>query len=179
MFRRTDQDYQNFLHLALSRERFRQVDNSTEIRGHRQSRAAKLAHSAHPGDAKTTSWRVDPTCASVLVPAIMAIAISLVVSLVETIVRLGFTPSLVPAWITSFAVAVIVAVPTAVLVAPHVQRLVSRITPPRRPVPDALITGSEGAASATSCDSTPLTDPSRPMRSPDTASHDPIQTSST
>jgi hypothetical protein len=43
---------------------------------------------------------------------------------------------LVPAWLSSFAVAVIVAVPTAVLVAPHAQRLVSRITrPPRRPGP--------------------------------------------
>jgi hypothetical protein len=110
----------------------------------------------------------------------MALVISLVVSLVETIVRVGFTPTLLRDWLASFVVAVIVAVPTAVLVAPHIQRLVSRITaPPRRPAPDASITGSEGAASATSRDPTPLTDPSRPSRSLDTATHDPIPTSST
>ena len=74
-----------------------------------------------------------PRYAPLLVPAIMAIVISLAVSLVETIVRLGFTSHLASAWLTSFAIAVIVAVPTAVLVAPHAQRLVSRITrPPRR-----------------------------------------------
>jgi Protein of unknown function (DUF2798) len=80
----------------------------------------------------------------------MAIVISLAVSLVETTVRLGFTASLVPAWLSSFAVAVIVAVPTAVLVAPHAQRLVSRITrPPRRRPrpPDAPSAEPEAAAS--------------------------------
>ena len=107
---------------------------ATEIRGHRQPQAAELVHQAHPGESKASARRVDPRVCTLLVSAIMAIVISLAVSLVETIVRLGFTSSLVQAWLTSFAVAVIVAVPTAVLVAPHAQRLVSRITrPPRRP----------------------------------------------
>ena len=104
------------------------------IRGNRQPQAAELVHRAHREESGASARRVDPRYAPPLVSAIMAIVISLAVSLVETIVRLGFTSSLVPAWLTSFAVAVIVAVPTAVLVAPHAQRLVSRITrPPRRP----------------------------------------------
>jgi len=116
------------------REGFGQVRKATEIRGHRQPRAAELMHRADAGESRASARRVDPRYASLLVSAIIAIVISLAVSLVETIVRLGFTSSLVPAWLTSFAVAVIVAVPTAVLVAPHAQRLVSRITrPPRRP----------------------------------------------
>lgn len=93
-----------------------------------QRQTSKISNPEQARQSKATSRRADPTYASVLVPAIMAIAISFAVSLVETLVRLGFTPGLVLAWLTTFAVAVIVAVPTAVLVAPHVQRLVSRIT---------------------------------------------------
>jgi len=114
-------------------EGFRHVSKTPEIRGHRQPQAAELVRRAHRGESGASARRVDPRYAPPLVSAIMAIVISLAVSLVETIVRLGFTSSLVPAWLSSFAVAVIVAVPTAVLVAPHAQRLVSRITrPPRR-----------------------------------------------
>jgi Protein of unknown function (DUF2798) len=109
------------------------VSKTPEIRGNRQPQAAELVHRAHRGESGASARRVDPRYAPPLVSAIMAIVISLAVSLVETIVRLGFTSSLVPAWLSSFVVAVIVAVPTAVLVAPHAQRLVSRITrPPRR-----------------------------------------------
>jgi hypothetical protein len=126
------------------------VDKTTEIRGHRQPQPAELAYPAHTAESKATARPIDPKYAPLLAPAIMAIVISLAVSLVETIVRLGFTPRLVPTWLTSFGVAVIVAVPTAVLVAPHVQRLVSRITgPPRRPgPPDAPIAEPEAAGSA-------------------------------
>ena len=106
---------------------------ATEIRGHRQPQAAELVHRADPGESRASARRVDPRYAPLLVSAIMAIVISLSVSLVETIVRLGFTSSLVPAWLTSSGVAVVVAVPTAVLVAPHAQRLVSRITRPPQP----------------------------------------------
>jgi hypothetical protein len=157
------------------------VDKTTEIRGHRQPQPAELGHPAHPGESKATARRIDPKYAPLLAPAIMAIVISLAVSLVETIVRLGFTPRLVPAWLTSFGEAVIVAVPTAVLVAPHVQRLVSRITgPPRRPgPPDASIAEPEVAASANSGYPTASTDPRSRVPSPDTATDDPIRTSST
>ena len=114
------------------------MGKTTQIRErHRQPKGAKLMHPAHPGESKATARRVDPKYASLLVPAIMAIAISLVVSLVQTIVRLGFAPRLVTAWLTSFGLGVIVAVPTAILVAPHAQRLVSRLTgPPRQPTQD-------------------------------------------
>jgi hypothetical protein len=130
------------------REGFRQVRKATEIRGHRQPQAAELVHRAHPGE-KASARRVDPRYAPLLVSAIMAIVISLAVSLVETIVRLGFTSNLVPVWLTSFAVAVIVALPTAVLVAPHAQRLVSRITrPPRQPAQAAGCPNTEPNAAA-------------------------------
>jgi hypothetical protein len=70
------------------------VDALREIRErHRQPKGAKLMHPTHPGESKATARRVDPKYASLLVPAIMAIAISLVVSLVQTIVRLGFAPT--------------------------------------------------------------------------------------
>jgi hypothetical protein len=85
-------------------------------------------HPTHPGESKVTARRVDPRYARLLVPTIMAVAISLVVSLVQAIVRLGFTPGLVPAWLTSFGLGVIVAVPTAVLVSPYAQRLASHLT---------------------------------------------------
>ena len=114
------------------REGFRQVKKATEIRGHRQPQAAELVHQAHPGESKASARRVDRRYAPLLVSAIMAVVISLAVSLVETIVRFGFTPRVLPAWGISFAVAMLVAVPTAVLVAPHAQRLVSRITRPPR-----------------------------------------------
>ncbi|SRR6266567_2053294 len=119
-------------------EGFRQVGETTEIRErHRRSKGAKLMHPTHPGESSVTARHVDPRYAPLLVPTIMAIAISLVVSLVQAIVRVGFTPSLVPAWLNSFGLGVIVAVPTAVLVAPHAQRLVSRLTgTPRRPTQD-------------------------------------------
>ena len=87
-------------------------------------------HPAHPEESKVTARRVDPKYARLLVPTIMAIAISLVVSLAQTIIRLGFTPGLVPAWLTSFGIGVLVAVPTAVLVAPCAQRLASHLTEP-------------------------------------------------
>ena len=110
------------------------MKKATEIRGPRQPQAAEHVHRAHPEESKASGRRIDPRYAPLLVSAIMAVVISLVVSLVETVVRLGFTSSLVSAWLTSFAFAVVVAVPTAVLVAPHAQRLVSRITrPPRQP----------------------------------------------
>ena len=90
-------------------------------------------HSTQPGESKVTAWRVDPRYARLLVPTIMAIAISLVVSLAQTIIRLGFTPGLVPAWLSSFGIGVIFAVPTAVLVSPYAQRLASHLTgPPSR-----------------------------------------------
>ena len=90
-------------------------------------------HPAHPGESKVTVRRVDPRYARLLVPTIMAIAISLVVSLAQTIIRLGFTPGLVPAWLSSFGIGVVFAVPTAVLVSPYAQRLASHLTgPPSR-----------------------------------------------
>lgn len=127
------------------------MEKTSEIRGHRRPEAAKLLHPAHPREAKARARGLDPWYAPLVAPAITAIVISLAVSLVETIVRLGFTASLMPAWLTSFAVAVIVAVPTAVLVAPHAQRLASRIAgPPRRPTPPGdSTTEPESAASAT------------------------------
>jgi cation transport ATPase len=86
-----------------------------------------------PGHAGATARRLDPKYAALLVPAIMAIAMSLV----QTIVRHGFAPNLVSAWLTSFAIGVVVAVPTAILVAPPVQRLVGQLTgPPRHPPPE-------------------------------------------
>ena len=94
-------------------------------------------HPAHPGESTVTARRVDPWYGPLLVPTIMAIAISLVVSLVQAIVRGGFTPILIPAWLSSFGLGVIVAVPTAVRVAPHARHLASHLTgPPRRPDPD-------------------------------------------
>jgi hypothetical protein len=119
------------------------VGRTTEIRErHRRPKGAKLMHSAHPGESKAAPRRLDPRYASLLVPVIMAIAISLVVSLVQAIIRLGFTPSLVPAWLTSFGIGVIVAVPTAILVAPCAQRLVSHLTGPP-PRPDRLADGDQ------------------------------------
>jgi hypothetical protein len=72
--------------------------------------------------------RLDPTYARVLLPAVMATAMSLVMSLVETIVRVGFAANLVSAWLSSFAVGVVVAAPTAILIAPAAQRLVGQLT---------------------------------------------------
>ncbi len=85
------------------------------------------------GQIAVTGRRLDPKYASILVLAIMAIAVSFVMSFVQMIVRLGFAPNLVSAWLTSFAIGVIVAIPTAIIVAPHVQRLVGHLTgvPPR------------------------------------------------
>jgi hypothetical protein len=80
---------------------------------------------------------LEPKYAPLLIPAIMAIAMSFVMSLVQTIARLGFTPNLVSAWLTSFAIGVAVAIPTAILVASGAQRLVSGLTgAPRRSPPD-------------------------------------------
>ena len=84
-----------------------------------------------------TGRRLDPKYAPLLIPAIMALAMSFVMSLVQTIARLGFTPNLASAWLTSFAIGVAVAIPTAILVAPGAQRLVSNLTgAPRRSPPD-------------------------------------------
>jgi hypothetical protein len=63
-----------------------------------------------------------------LLPAVMAAAMSLVMSLVDTIVSLGLTPDFLTAWLGSFAVGVVVAAPTAILIAPAAQRLVARLT---------------------------------------------------
>ncbi len=76
------------------------------------------------GPLAVSDRRLDPKYAPILVPAIMAIAMSFVM----TTVRLGFAPNLVSAWLTSFAIGLIVAIPTAILVAPHAQRLVGRLT---------------------------------------------------
>ena len=88
-----------------------------------------------PGPISVSGRHLDPKYAPLLVPTIMAIAMSFVMSLVLTTVRLGFAPNLVSAWLTSFAIGMIVAIPTAILVAPHAQRLVGRLTgvPPRAP----------------------------------------------
>ena len=72
--------------------------------------------------------RIDPKYARVLLPAVMASAMSLVMSLVDTIVRVGFAANLVSAWLGSFAVGVVVAAPTAILIAPAAQRLVGQLT---------------------------------------------------
>ena len=68
--------------------------------------------------------RIDPKYARVLLPAVMATAMSLV----DTIVRVGFAASVVSAWLGSFAVGVVVAAPTAILIAPAAQRLVGQLT---------------------------------------------------
>ena len=89
--------------------------------------------SAPPGQPRATGRRLDPKYAPILIPAIMAIAMSFV----QTIARLGFTPNLASAWLTSFAIGVAVAIPTAILVAPRAQRLVGNLTgAPRRSPPD-------------------------------------------
>lgn len=67
---------------------------------------------------------IDPEYARVLVPAVMATAMSLV----DTIVRVGLASNLVSAWLGSFAVGVVVAAPTAILIAPAAQRLVGQLT---------------------------------------------------
>lgn len=67
---------------------------------------------------------IDPEYARVLVPAVMATAMSLV----DTIVRVGLASNLVSAWLGSFAVGVVVAAPTAILLAPAAQRLVGQLT---------------------------------------------------
>src|SRR6266487_4975077 len=81
-----------------------------------------------PGEAQATGRRLDPKYAPLLVPAIMAIAMSFVMSLVQTIARLGFTPNLASAWLTSFAIGAAVAIPTAILVAPRARRLAGHLT---------------------------------------------------
>jgi Protein of unknown function (DUF2798) len=93
--------------------------------------------SAPPGQPRATGRRLDPKYAPLLIPAIMAIAMSFVMPLVQTSARLGFTPNLASAWLTSFASGVAVAIPTAILVAPRAQRLVGNLTgAPRRSPPD-------------------------------------------
>ena len=62
-----------------------------------------------PAPIAVSGGRLDPKYAPLLVPAIMAVAMSLVM----TTVRLGFAPNLVSAWLTWFAIGVIVAIPTA------------------------------------------------------------------
>ena len=78
--------------------------------------------------------RIDPKYAPILVPAIMAGAMSFTMSLVQTIIRVGFVPSLPSAWLTSFAIGIVVAVPTAIVAAPRAQRLVRHLSgAPARP----------------------------------------------
>jgi hypothetical protein len=81
-----------------------------------------------PGEARGGVRRLDPKYARLLLPAIMATALSLVMSLVDTIVRFGFAANLVSAWLSSFAIGVVVAAPTAILIAPAAQRLVGQLT---------------------------------------------------
>jgi len=71
------------------------------------------------GQTRPAGRRVNPKYGPLLVPAIMAIAMSFTMSLVQTIARLGFAPNLASAWLTSFAIGVAVAIPTAVLIAPR------------------------------------------------------------
>jgi hypothetical protein len=81
-----------------------------------------------------TQRRIDPKYAPILVPAVMAVAMSFTMSLAQTIMRIGFVPSLPSAWLTSLAIGVVVAVPTAIIAAPRAQRLVRYLTGvPRRP----------------------------------------------
>jgi Protein of unknown function (DUF2798) len=71
---------------------------------------------------------IDPKYASVLLPAVMATAMSLVMSLVDTVVRVGLEPNLMSAWLGSFTIGVVVAAPTAILIAPAAKRLVAQLT---------------------------------------------------
>jgi hypothetical protein len=109
------------------------------------AKAATLMNPNPPGEARATAHRVDPKYAPVLIPAIMAIAMSLV----SAIARHGLAPTLVPAWLTSFALGVVVAVATAILVASPVQRLVGYLTgAPRRLPPEHRRCASATAAGA-------------------------------
>jgi Protein of unknown function (DUF2798) len=72
--------------------------------------------------------RVDPKFSTVLLPAVMAAAMSLVMSLVDTIVRLGLAPALLSTWLGSFAIGVVVPAPTAILIGPAAQGLVGQFT---------------------------------------------------
>jgi hypothetical protein len=89
--------------------------------------------SPRPASSTAGGRRLDPKYAPILVPAIMALAMSFTMSLVQTIVRIGFVPGLPSAWLTSFAIGLVVAVPTAIVAAPRAQRLVRHLTggPPR------------------------------------------------
>ena len=87
------------------------------------------AHDSNPFDTgRGPRPRIDPKYSGVLLPAVMAAAMSLVMSLVDTIVSFGLTPDLLTAWLGSFAVGVVVAAPTAILIAPAAQRLVGQLT---------------------------------------------------
>ena len=88
-----------------------------------------------PAAAQTAGRRLDPKYMPLLIPAIMATAMSFTMSLVQTVARLGFTASLPSAWLTSFAIGLAVAIPTAILVAPRARRLASHLTGPPRPQP--------------------------------------------
>jgi Protein of unknown function (DUF2798) len=69
-----------------------------------------------------------PKFASVLVPAVMALAMSFTMSLVTTTIRLGLVPNLLAAWLNAFAIGAVVAIPTAILVSPLARRLSGRLT---------------------------------------------------
>lgn len=93
--------------------------------------------------------RIDPKYARILLPAVMAAAMSLVMSLVDTVVRLGWAANLVSAWLGSFAVGVVVAVPTAILFAPTAHRLVGRLTDGQRADRDRVTLPGRAWARAT------------------------------
>jgi hypothetical protein len=87
-----------------------------------------------PTSSAANGRRLDPKYVPVLVPAVMAVAMTFTMSPVQSIVRLGLVPALPAAWLTSFAIGLVVAVPTAIVAAPRAQRLVRRLTgAPARP----------------------------------------------
>src|SRR5439155_15652456 len=80
------------------------------------------------GPIAVSGRRLDPKYAPLLVPAIMAVAMSFVMSLVLTTARLGLASNLLSAWLTAFGIGVILAIPTANLVPRPAQRRVGHLT---------------------------------------------------
>jgi hypothetical protein len=75
--------------------------------------------SAPRGNPRQQAGALDPKCAPLLIPAIMAIAMSFVIPSCRPSPGSGSHPNLASAWLTSFAIGVAVAIPTAILVAPR------------------------------------------------------------